>query len=244
MECFRHSFTINTTFRRMPILLDASFTLIHPVEPVGLVYTRHLRTATGLVLDPEDMQSAFRSVFTTASPPGYDNGCSGHTAEETWWRNLVSQVLSSVAPDAASTLDPEVFEDYFNSLFEHFANPSSWALYPETIDFLAAASPLGPLAVVSNFDNRLAPILDGLGIGPFFEHVFTSADARARKPDRALFDLALDRLNCSPRETFHCGDSLHADYGGASALGLRACHLRRPGHTLFDFLDFCRGSAH
>ncbi|MEC9055269.1 MAG: HAD-IA family hydrolase, partial [Verrucomicrobiota bacterium] len=128
--------------------------------------------------------------------------------------------------------------------FEHFAEPSSWALYPETIDFLAAASDLGPLAVLSNFDNRLTPILNGLGIGPFFEHIITSADARSRKPDRALFDLALDRLNCSPREAFHCGDSLHADYRAASGQGLPAFHLQRPGHTLFNFLDFCRSSTH
>ena len=235
---------MDTEFRRMPIFLDASFTLIHPVEPVGLVYARHLRKTTGLALNPEEIQSAFHRAFTNASPPDYDNYCSGQNAEEDWWRNLVSRILASIVPDSASVLDPDVFEIYFNSLFEHFAEPSSWGLYPETIDFLAAASNLGPLAVLSNFDNRLTPILDGLGIGPFFEHIITSADARSRKPDRALFDLALDRLNCSPGETFHCGDSLHADYGGASALGLNAFHLQRPGHTLFNFLDFYRGFAH
>ena len=228
----------------MPIFLDASFTLIHPVEPVGLVYARHLRKTTGLALNPEEIQSAFHRAFTNASPPDYDNYCSGQNAEEDWWRNLVSRILASIVPDSASVLDPDVFEIYFNSLFEHFAEPSSWGLYPETIDFLAAASNLGPLAVLSNFDDRLTPILDGLGIGPFFEHIITSADARSRKPARAIFDLALDRLNCSPGETFHCGDSLHADYGGASALGLNAFHLQRPGHTLFNFLDFCRGFAH
>ena len=94
--------------------------------------------------------------------------------------------------------------------------------------------------MVSNFDDRLVPILDGLGIGNYFAHILTSADARARKPDRAIFDLALDRLNCVPAETAHCGDSLQADFHGATTAGLRAFHLVRPEQTLLDFLDFCR----
>ena len=224
----------------MPILLDATYTLILPSEPVGRVYARHLEAATGLVAKPEDMQAAFQRVFAAASPPDYPLHSSGDIAERSWWHNLVSQVLSEIAPDDIPAFDPDTFDSYFHSLFEHFADPLAWSLYPETIAFLEAASHLGPLAVVSNFDDRLTPILNGLGIGPFFEHILTSADARARKPDRALFDLALERLDCPPQETFHCGDSLEADYRGASALGLLAFHLQRPGPTLFDFLAYCR----
>ena len=227
----------------MPILLDATYTLILPSEPVGRVYTRHLEAATGLVVKQEDMQAAFQRIFASAGPPDYTLHPSGDIAERNWWHKLVSQVVSEIAPDGIPAFTPDTFDSYFHSLFEHFADPASWALYPETIDFLNAASHLGPLAVVSNFDDRLAPILHGLGIGPFFEHILTSADARARKPDRALFSLALERLGCLPRETFHCGDSLETDYRGASALGLHAFLLQRPGQTLLDFLSYCRSRS-
>ena len=227
----------------MPILLDAAYTLIHPSEPVGRVYARHLAVETGLVVKPEDMQAAFQRIFTSADPPDYTAHSSGDIAERSWWRNLVSRVLSDLAPDDVQALGPDTFDSYFHSLFEHFADPLAWSLYPETIDFLEAAARLTPLAVVSNFDNRLTPILNGLGIGLFFEHIFTSADARARKPDQALFDLALDRLNCPPRDAFHCGDSFEADYQGASAHGLHAFHLQRPGQTLFDFLTYWRSRS-
>ena len=143
-------------------------------------------------------------------------------------------------PPTAAQGDEGTFDHFFHTLFTHFAQPSAWTLFPEVLSFLNSASRLGPLAVLSNFDDRLPAILDGLGIGPCFEHVFTSADARARKPDRALFDLALDRLNSAPAETAHCGDSLGADFHGATAAGLRAFHLQRPAQSLLDFLEFCR----
>ena len=224
----------------MPILLDAAYTLILPAEPVGRVYTRHLEATTGLAVNPEDMQAAFQHAFTAANPPDYTLHSSGNMAEREWWRNLVSQVLCELASDEITALDPDTFELFFDSLYTHFADPAAWSLYPETIEFLDAASDLGPLAVVSNFDDRLTPILDGLALTPFFDHIFTSADACARKPDHALFTLALEHLGHPPRKTFHCGDSFEADYQGASALGIHAFHLQRPRHTLFDFLAYRR----
>lgn len=249
------------------LFLDAAYTLIHPTERVGLAYSRHLASATGITIDPDEMHTAFRSVFAATPPPDYSLHPFGHAAERAWWSELVAAVLTSFGGPAAelsssrlTTVDQEpaianqcdstegnegktedgTFASFFDSLYDHFSTPAAWTLYPDTVEFLEAAGKLGPLAVVSNFDDRLAPILDGLGIGPCFEQILTSADARARKPDRAIFDLALDRMNCAPNETFHCGDNYEADFAGATAVGLRAFHLQRPEHTLFDFLEFCR----
>jgi putative hydrolase of the HAD superfamily len=229
------------------LFLDAAYTIIHPAERVGQAYSRHLATSTGIAIASEVMHASFRQVFEATPPPNYSLHPFGHAAERAWWSELVAAVLTQLGGAAAefassrlSPCDLPTFDSFFDSLYGHFSTPAAWSLYPDTVEFLEAASKLGPLAVVSNFDDRLAPILDGLGIGPCFEHIFTSADARARKPDRAIFDLALARLNCAPTETFHCGDNYEADYQGATAVGLRAFHLKRPQHTLFDFLDFCR----
>lgn len=241
----------------MTILLDAAGTLIHPAEGVGEVYARTLRSVAGLAVDSAAMHRTFLEVFSTAQPPEYGSDLPGHAAEDLWWRELVAAILRKLGPEAeafASTgrdsqdaadppsgPEPRTFDTFFRTLFRHYAQPSAWTLYPEVPDFLEGASALGPLAVVSNFDDRLAPILDGLGIGPFFEHIVTSADARVRKPHRGIFDLALDRLNAAPGETHHCGDSHHADYEGARAAGMHAFHLDRSQHTLLDFLELCQG---
>ena len=224
----------------MTIFLDAAGTLIRPAAPVGEVYSRQLQHACGHAVAPDRMHTAFLEVFRSAAPPDYSLHPFGHAAEHAWWRELVAAVLTSLGggPAAFAHAEPD-YDAFFESLFAHYADPSAWSLFPEVVDVLRSASRHAPLAVVSNFDDRLEPILNGLGIGPFFEHVFTSADARARKPDSALFHLALDRMNCAPEETFHCGDCPTADFQGATAAGLHAFHLIRPAQSLHHFLDFC-----
>ena len=224
----------------MLILLDSSFTLIKPSQPVGLVYAQYLNASTDLDVDPDTIQTAFQSSLARAPSPDYALGSSGHVAEVSWWRSLVLQIFSETLEKDSLAAPVAKLEDCFDSLFEHYAQPASWTLYPETVSFLKAASEIGPLAVVSNFDDRLAPILNGLGIGCFFREIITSADALARKPDRKIFDFALNKLNCPAEAACFCGDSHEADYLGASSAGIRSFHLKRPADTLIDFLDFCR----
>lgn len=224
----------------MLILLDSSFTLIKPSQPVGLVYAQYLEASTNLSVDPATIQAAFRSSFARAPSPTYSYENSGHDTEVSWWRSLVLQIFSETLEKSSLSAPAPELEACFDSLFDHYAQPTSWALYPETAFFLEAASKIGTIAVVSNFDNRLAPILNGLGIGSFFKDVITSADALARKPDQKIFDFALKRLNFRAEETCFCGDSYEADYLGASSAGIRSFHLKRPANTLVDFLEFCR----
>jgi len=70
------------------------------------------------------------------------------------------------------------------------------------------------VAVVSNWDISLRERLDHLGIP-----VVTSADAGVRKPDPAVFRLALERLNVPASRTLHVGDTDH-DRDAAAAAGL------------------------
>lgn len=224
----------------MLILLDSSFTLIKPSQPVGFVYAQHLEASTNLIIDPETIQAAFRSSFAHAPNPDYTRHDSGHGAEVSWWRSLVLRILSEVLEKNSLSAPASRLEACFDSLFNHYAQPTSWTLYPETIHFLEAASRIGPMVVISNFDNRLAPVLNGLGIGSYFKKIITSADALARKPERMIFDFALKQMNCRPQEACFCGDSYEADYLGASSAGIRSFHLQRPTNTLVDFLEFCQ----
>lgn len=70
------------------------------------------------------------------------------------------------------------------------------------------------VAVVSNWDISLHERLASLGVP-----VVTSAEAGARKPEPAVFRLALERLAVVPERTLHVGDT-DADEEGARAAGL------------------------
>ena len=83
------------------------------------------------------------------------------------------------------------------------------------------------LAVVSNFDSRLPPLLDALGLAPFFDAVACSGAVGAAKPDGAIFAHALAALGVDAHEALHVGDSRVNDYDGARAAGIEALLVDR-----------------
>ncbi len=53
-----------------------------------------------------------------------------------------------------------------------------------------------------------------------FEFVMTSSDYFLRKPNRILFDIALQKSGLSADEVWYCGDNPKADIEGASQVGI------------------------
>lgn len=213
------------------LLLDAAGTLIEPAEPVPVVYAR-ASADLGRPLDPAEVQRWFGEVFSGAGDPEYDAHPDGDAAERDWWRSIVRAVFGRalVLPP-----DGEFLDSCFGSLFDHYADPAAWRVFPEVADVLAGARGSGlRVGVVSNFDRRLHGILAGHGLE--FEFVITSADARARKPDPSIFLQALGRLGLPEGEVMHAGDSPLADVEGAERSGIRGFLLSRPRNDLRDFL--------
>ena len=213
------------------LLLDAAGTLIEPAEPVAEVYARAAEFH-GQALDPAAVKQAFRETFSGLADPDWAAHPHGDAAEREWWRQIVGRTLNT----AAGTVLPHDFvEACFPTLFAHYADPAAWRVFPEVPEVLAAARESGfRLAVVSNFDRRLHGILAGHGL--HFDAVVTSADAACRKPAQGIFRHALELLDLSPAEAFHCGDSHAADFLGAQAAGIPAWHLERPAGDLRAFL--------
>jgi len=209
------------------LLLDAAGTLIEPAEPVAETYSR-LLAAHGHHQPPERLRPRFAAAFAAAGEPDFARHPDGESAERAWWRGIVERSLGATVADAA-----------FDALFDHYAAPAAWRVFDEVGEFLAAARDAGlRLAVVSNFDHRLHRVLAGHGLD--FDAVLTSAEARRRKPDPAIFHLALARLGLAAAETAHAGDSRDADLDGAAAAGIRAYLVDRPERDLCDFLHWAR----
>lgn len=53
-----------------------------------------------------------------------------------------------------------------------------------------------------------------------FEFVMTSSDYFMRKPNRILFDIALQKAGVCADEVWYCGDNPQADIEGASQVGI------------------------
>jgi putative hydrolase of the HAD superfamily len=83
--------------------------------------------------------------------------------------------------------------------------------------------------VVSNWDERLRPLLDALGLAPFFEVMVISCEVGQAKPAGAMFQRCLQALRLPPPAVLHIGDSLEEDEEGARRAGLRAARVQRRG---------------
>ena len=215
------------------VFFDAAGTLIAVNGSVGGIYAR-LAQAHGKTVAVADLEAGFGRAFAAAPPMAFPGAAAGEipALEKKWWRELVLQVFSPLGPFPA-------FGAYFDELYDFFAQPRGWGLYPDTRPALEALHARGVrLGVISNFDSRLFGLLDGLGIARFFDPTVISTRAGAAKPDTAIFSHALAHHGLAPEHAVHVGDSYEMDVLGAQAAGLqpvlidRRAEPSRPGTCL------------
>jgi len=219
--------------RIQAVYFDAAGTLIKPSRRVGESYAA-IAEKYGKTVTPSELFARFRTCFDGAPRLAFPNAAADQIGrlERDWWKKLVGQVFEPFGRF-------DNFDDYFAELFDYFAEPNAWALFPEVLDTLAALKQRGvTLAVISNFDSRLVRILDGLGIGPWFADVFVSSRVGYAKPDRRIFDVALSRHGLLAENAIHVGDSEANDLHGARNAGLKALLIDRkpPSGTSIDRL--------
>jgi putative hydrolase of the HAD superfamily len=192
------------------VSFDAVGTLIAPAAPVGRIYAdtaaRH-----GVIAGAEALDAAFPDALRLVR----GRWVVPYGADEADARRFWTEVVRSCFAAAGVAVDDTVAADCYDT----FAAPPAWRVLPGTRAALADADAAGlPMAVISNFDRRLAPLLTGLGLGPFVA-VITSAEAGTAKPDPCLLHLAAARLGVPPQDVLHVGDSASEDGGMCAAAG-------------------------
>jgi putative hydrolase of the HAD superfamily len=201
------------------VLLDAVGTLIAPAEPIGETYARIARRH-GLTISAWRIEDAFRRVVAATPTPVFPDAAIAEVPdrERAAWRGIVRATFR--AADSAAKLDD--FDACFDALFSAFAAPAAWRPRPGAEEALRALrADARTTAVVSNFDTRLHGILAGLGLRPLLDAVVLPADARAAKPDPAIYRFACARLELPPEACVAVGDDPERDHACARRAGLR-----------------------
>lgn len=207
------------------VFFDAAGTLFHVKGSVGEIYLQHAAKygvkQTPAMLD--SVNAAFSRAFKDAPPPVFaaQELAEIKRCERLWWFDVVHNVFYRAGMF-------EGFDDYFEEVFDAFARPDLWALYPETIGTLQELKRQGlELGIISNFDTRLFGLLRGLGLEGLFETVTISSLAHSAKPAPKIFQQAMDEHAVDPEESLHIGDSVREDVEGACAAGLTGVLIDR-----------------
>jgi len=210
------------------VFFDAAGTLFHLPKGVGWHYgdvaARH-----GAVLSEQDLNRAFRNAWKRSTPP-VETRIARPDDDRSWWRALVDDVLDECSGEPL----PLDRDRYFAELYDEFARPGIWELYPdvvETLEFLAGRFRLG---VLSNFDGRLRPVLADLGVAHYFQDWIISSEVGADKPSPWIFEKALASAGISASEALHVGDDPVCDWEAAASAGWCTFRLDRPQNGLSD----------
>jgi putative hydrolase of the HAD superfamily len=105
--------------------------------------------------------------------------------------------------------------------------PTRTLLFPDTIEVLQYLEEKGyGLHLITNgFEETQHAKLKSAGLAPFFKVVVTSECSNSLKPQREIFDYALNITGATVHESLMIGDALDVDVAGALNIGMDAVHV-------------------
>jgi putative hydrolase of the HAD superfamily len=138
-----------------------------------------------------------------------------------YFTELLRACLDPAAPEFAGTVAAS------RAAYEHHA---SYGVFPDVVPVLRLLHARGlTMGVISDWDSRLAAILNAHGLNQYFDFAVVSATVRHAKPDPRLFETALRRADAIPDYALHIGDNYVLDVLGARAAGIQPVLIDRPG---------------
>ena len=125
-------------------------------------------------------------------------------------------------------------------------------LYPHVREVLDVLRERYPLALVTDAQSAYARgELHKVGLLDYFDPIVVSGDHGFRKPDRRLFQLALDGMAVAAQNALYVGNDMHRDIFGAREAGMTTVMFDSdqgtkvyldcvPDYTITDFRDLLK----
>jgi putative hydrolase of the HAD superfamily len=120
---------------------------------------------------------------------------------------------------------PQQFEDDYVTIC-----PTKTNLFPFAHETLTYLKDKYTLHIISNgFKESTEMKITNNGLEVYFEHVIISEVVGVNKPDRAIFDHALNLAEADVSKSIMIGDSIEADIRGAQNYGMKAIYFNPEG---------------
>lgn len=220
------------------ITIDVGGTLLFPHPSVGDIYAEIL-SRHGQDRDPSLLEEWFFRVWKEEVHICVPRITA--ESEKERWRGVITRTFAELA----HLLDLDAL---FDDLWDTFCEAGRWRVPQRTLETLEELRLRNyRLAILSNWDERLRPLLRGMGLEHYFEHIFVSCELGFEKPDPRLFATVETHLGAAGSEILHIGDSHHHDILGATSRGWLAVQAfanspAEPGCTQIacfsELLDF------
>ncbi len=194
------------------VTFDVGGTLIQPWPSVGHVYAEVAARHGVKNLSPEKINHQFRAAWRAKTN-------FNHTRED--WAALMETTFAGLTQEQPS-------RTFFPELYDRFGAPEAWYIFDDVVPALEVLATIGMrLAVISNWDERLQPLLQQLELSDYFETILVSCEVGFAKPSPVIFEQAAKKLGLPPESILHVGDNFTADVQGARGAGFRAIQIDR-----------------
>lgn len=195
------------------LFLDVGDTLIRAHPSWAGVYRAGLSEA-GIEVDEDALEVALREATLSGS---WSLEGPFEATEEASFRRIVEFDAAVLASLGYSDLS----EDAFRSIEAGFERRSSWHVFPDVMPAVEALAAAGiRLAVVSNWLWAAPELLHDLDLARHFEALVISARVGYQKPNKGIFEHAMEIMRVAPERAVHVGDSYQADVLGARRVGI------------------------
>lgn len=144
------------------------------------------------------------------------------------FRFLRKKVLAMLATEAG--YDTSLVEPAF-AVFDAARNEVE--LFPDVIPQLQLLFREYQVIALTNGNANLETI----GIAHLFHHIVTATDVGAAKPDRQIFDVAIQKSGVKAEEILHVGDHPVTDIDGGRQAGMKTAWFNRNGAAWPDELE-------
>ncbi len=108
-------------------------------------------------------------------------------------------------------------QDFWN---HHF--PQCFSINQHTINIVNTIKKHGKVAIITNgtIQRQKAKIMN-THLSECFDIIIISEEVGFSKPDKRIFELALDKLNVQPEEALFVGDDIEKDIGGSQNANIK-----------------------
>ncbi|WP_088033241.1 HAD family hydrolase [Evansella clarkii] len=108
-------------------------------------------------------------------------------------------------------------QDFWNDNF-----PNCFTITPNTIHVLNALKKQVKVAIITNGSTqRQKAKINNTNLNSCFEIILISEEVGFSKPDKRIFEIALNRLNVKPEEALFVGDDIERDIGGCQNVNIK-----------------------
>lgn len=136
-------------------------------------------------------------------------------------RNKRFEITFSNLGLSSANIPPEIDNEFLKRC------PARGNLFPHALDVLTYLQKKYDLHIITNgFEESQKIKIRTSGLEPFFNHVINSEVCGFSKPDRQIFEYALQKVNAECHECIMIGDDLEADIKGAQQMEM--------DHVLFN----------